>query len=127
MSATLPLPTAAVQAEPSARERDADGRYWDAAIASATFSELLQTKTRLVMPLLLASFGFIVVTMLLAGYARGFIAVKVVGAVNVGYLLVFAIYLLCWAVAVIYVRTANARFDRQASAAIAALQARSPS
>lgn len=127
MSATLPLPTAAVQAEPSANQRDAEGRYWDAAIASVSFSELLQTKTRLVKPLLLASFGFIVATMLLAGYARSFMAVKVVGAFNIGYLLIFAIYLLCWAVAVIYVRTANAKFDRQASAAIAALQARSTS
>lgn len=124
MSATLPLPTAAAQAEPSAHQRDADGRYWDAAIASASFSELLQTKTRLVKPLLLTSFGFIVATMLLAGYAKGFMAQKVVGAFNMGYLLILAIYLLCWAVAVIYVRTANAKFDRQSTAAIAALPMR---
>ncbi len=127
MSASLPLSTAAIEGRPGASAPDADGRYWDAAMASASFSELLQTKTRLVKPLLLASFGFIVVTMLLAGYARGFMAQKVIGAFNMGYLLVLAIYLLCWAVAVIYVRTANAKFDWQSAAAIAALPARSAS
>ena len=127
MSATLPLPTAAALAEPSAHERDADARYWIAAIASPSFSELLQTKTRLVKPLLLASFGFIVATMLLAGYAKGFMAQKVIGAFNMGYLLIFAIYLLCWGIAVIYVRTANAKFDLQSATAIAALSPRRPS
>lgn len=127
MSATLPVPNATVRVEPSAHELDADGRYWDAAIASASFSKLLQTKTRLVKPLLLTSFGFIIATMLLAGYARGFMAQKVIGAFNVGYLLILAVYLICWAVAVIYVRTANAKFDRQSAGAIAALPGRSAS
>ena len=127
MSATLPLSTAATEAVPNAHARDDGGRYWDAAIASASFTELLQTKTRLVKPLLLTSFAFIITTMLLAGYAKGFMAQKVIGAFNMGYLLVLAIYLLCWAVAVIYVRTANAKFDVQSSTAIAALPARSPS
>jgi uncharacterized membrane protein (DUF485 family) len=126
MSATLPLSTAAVEAVPSAQGRDDDARYWDAAIASASFTELLQTKTRLVKPLLLASFAFIITTMLLAGYAKGFMAQKVIGAFNMGYLLVFATYLLCWGVAIIYVRSANAKFDTQSAAAIVALQARRP-
>jgi len=127
MSATLPLSTAATEAVPNAQARDDEGRYWDAAIASASFTELLQTKTRLVKPLLLTSFAFIITTMLLAGYAKGFMAQKVIGAFNMGYLLVLAIYLLCWAVAVIYVRTANAKFAVQSSTAIAALPAPSPS
>lgn len=127
MSAS-PLPsTRAIKALSSTRERDDDSSYWNAATASASFAELLRTKTRLVKPLLLASFGFIVLTMLLAGYARGFMAQKVIGAFNVGYLLVLVIYLLCWAVAVIYVRTANTKFDQQSAAAIAALQARNAS
>jgi uncharacterized membrane protein (DUF485 family) len=94
--------------------------------ASDVYKRQLQTKTRLVKPLLLASFAFIVTTMLLAGYARGFMAQKVTGAFNMGYLLVFAIYLVCWGVAILYVRTANAKFDTQSAAAIAALQARRP-
>ncbi len=126
MSATLPLSGATTEAVPIAPARDDDGRYWDAAIASASFTELLQTKARLVKPLLLVSFVFIVTTMLLAGYAKAFMAQKVLGAFNMGYLLVFAIYLLCWGVAVVYVRTANAKFDAQAAAAIAALQSRRP-
>jgi uncharacterized membrane protein (DUF485 family) len=42
---------------------------------------------------------------------------KVIGAFNVGYLLVLLAYLVCWGVSVVYVRTANRRFDQQALAA----------
>lgn len=124
MSATLPTPAPVVPAERSASERADDGRYWDAAVASESFTELMQTKTRLVKPLLLSSFAFIITLTLLAGYGKGFLAQKVVGAFNVGYLMVLMTYLLCWGVAIIYVRSANAKFDAQSAAAIAALPAR---
>lgn len=127
MSATLPLDTTP---SPMPLPRPAavdDGRYWNEAVASATFKQLLHTKRRLVAPLLIASFAFIVATMLLAGYAKPLMALKVSGAFNLGYLLVLLTYLVCWAVAMIYVRSANARFDLQADAAIRALPMRRPS
>lgn len=126
MSATLPTPGAALAAAPSARDRDAQALYWDEAVASDSFRELLQTKTRLVLPLLLTSFCFVIATTLLAGFAKGFMAHKVIGAFNMGYLLVLATYVVCWSVAVIYVRGANAKFDAQSAVAITALPARRP-
>lgn len=123
MSAILPLNTASPMPLPQPTADD-DGRYWNDAVASTTFKQLLHTKRRLVAPLLIASFAFIVATMLLAGYAKPLLALKVSGAFNLGYLLVLLTYLICWAVAVIYVRSANARFDAQADAAIRALPAR---
>jgi uncharacterized membrane protein (DUF485 family) len=127
MSAALPLdPTTSPMPLPRSAAAD-EGRYWNDAVASTTFKRLLHTKRRLVAPLLIASFAFIVTTMLLAGYAKPLLALKVAGAFNLGYLLVLLTYLICWAVAMIYVRNANARFDVQADAAIRALPARRPS
>lgn len=127
MSAALPLN---IVVSPTPLPRPAavdDGRYWDDAVSSTAFKQLLHTKRQLVAPLLIASFAFIVATMLLAGYAKPLLALKVAGAFNLGYLLVLVTYLVCWAVALIYVHRANARFDSQAAAAIRALPARRPS
>ena len=93
---------------------------WHAAVDSDAFYELLATKLRCVAPLLGFSFVFIITMTLLAGYAKTFMAQKVLGSFNLGYLLVVSTYVLCWVVSVIYVRTANRKFDAQASASIEA-------
>lgn len=93
--------------------------YWDEAMQTRAFRELIALKVRTVGPLLMASFVFILGVSLLAGYAKPLMAAKVFGAVNVGYLLVFLTYVLCWVVSVVYVRVANNRFDKQARAACA--------
>jgi uncharacterized membrane protein (DUF485 family) len=103
---------------------DDDSRYWHDAVATASFRTLLATKRRCVAPLLIASFVFIIAMTLLAGFAKPFMGIKVVGSFNVAYLLVVLTYGLCWTVAVLYVRTANRDFDAQAAAAIAALETR---
>jgi uncharacterized membrane protein (DUF485 family) len=92
---------------------------WEQAVATRAFRQLMAMKLRGVGVLLVASFGFIVGMALLAGYARPLMATKVFGPVNVGYLLVFLTYLLCWVVSVVYVHIANAYFDPQARAASA--------
>jgi len=82
------------------------------------FSALLATKARCVGPLLGFSFVFIIATTLMAGYAKDFMGIKVLGSFNLGYLLVLLTYVVCWVVSVLYVRTANRSFDKQASACI---------
>ena len=52
--------------------------------------------------MLILSLGFFFGVMLLAGYARTFMAEKIFGSFNVGYLLVVGIYLVCWLVAILY-------------------------
>jgi uncharacterized membrane protein (DUF485 family) len=100
---------------------------WATAVDSDAFSELIATKVRCVAWLLGFSFFFIVATTLLAGYAKDFMGQKVFGSFNLGYLLVVSIYVLCWVVSLIYVRTANRKFDAQAAVAIEAVQLRKAS
>lgn len=97
---------------------------WASAVDSDAFSKLLATKVRCVAPLLGFSFFFIVATTLLAGYAKDFMGQKVFGAFNLGYLLVVLTYVVCWVVSLLYVRTANRKFDAQAAASIEALKPR---
>ena len=64
--------------------------------------------------------GYIGLTVL-AGFAKGFMAHKVVGAVNVGFILIAANYVWAWVLAIIYVRLANTTFDPLAKKAVGAV------
>jgi uncharacterized membrane protein (DUF485 family) len=122
---TVPLssPPGALAPDPSAED---EHRRWGEAMASRPFAELLASKRRCITPLLVVSFAFIIAMTLMAGFAKDFMGQKVIGSFNVGYLLVLLTYLLCWVVSLIYVRTANRRFDAQALLAIAAFDAGRP-
>jgi uncharacterized membrane protein (DUF485 family) len=48
---------------------------------------------------------------ILAGFARELLSVPVIGAVNLGFVLIAANYLIAWGLALIYVRVANRYFD----------------
>lgn len=126
MSATLPTDTRFVPTVPrTAARMDEDSRYWEAAVAAPGFQRLRATKALAVGGLLGASVCYILGLSLMAGYAKDTLALKVAGAFNVGYLLILLTYVLCWGVALAYVRIANGRFDPLAADAIAALPARS--
>lgn len=101
---------------------DSPQGLWDEAIRTPAFRELIALKARTVAPLLGVSFVFILGMSLLSGYAKPLMAAKVFGAANVGYLLVFLTYVLCWIVSVAYVRAANRRFDEQARSASEAVR-----
>jgi len=59
----------------------------------------------------------------LAGFAPELMASKVVGSLNLGYVLILATYAMAWIVSVLYVRIAGRSFDPKTEAAIAALDA----
>jgi uncharacterized membrane protein (DUF485 family) len=84
------------------------------------FRRLVRAKRRSAVPALVVGVGFYIAISLMAGYAPSFMSASVSGAVNVGYALIFAMYVLTWTIAVIYVRRANRTFDRLAAAALAA-------
>jgi len=126
MSAMLPAQALVTNRDTEASEVQSDSGTWAAAVASPSFRRLMTTKARLVWPLLGASLAFVVAMTLLAGYDRPFMAIKVVGAFNVGYLMILMTYLLCWVVAVIYVLVANKQFELQSRQAIADLNIGSP-
>ena len=126
MSAMLPAQALVTSRDTDAPEVQPDPGTWTAAVASPSFRRLMTTKAKLVWPLLGASLAFVVAMTLLAGCDRPFMAIKVVGAFNVGYLMILMTYLLCWLVAVIYVLVANKQFEVQSRQAIADLKIGSP-
>lgn len=95
-----------------------DAGAWQEAVRLPAFRELIDAKKRLLVPMTLIYFLVFIGTTLLAGYAKPFMTTKVVGSFNVAYLLVVGIYVMCWVMAMIYVKVANRDFDRLAAKAI---------
>jgi uncharacterized membrane protein (DUF485 family) len=78
---------------------------------SVHFQNLMRAKKRTIGPLLIATLGFFTVMTLLAGYAKDFMTIKLIGSMNVGFSLILLAYVICWAGALLYVRAANGPFD----------------
>jgi uncharacterized membrane protein (DUF485 family) len=80
---------------------------------------LIAAKLKLLVPMtIIFMTGYIGLTVL-AGFAQGFMAIKVYGALNLGYTLIAVNYLISWVLALVYERVANDRFDPLASKAAA--------
>ena len=119
-----------IQADPVARPEVVHGRHappagrpprtgdWAHAVALPGFMGLIAVKRRMIAPLLLLPLTYFLGTMLLAGYSRPLMGTKVVGSLNLGYVLIIITYLMCWVVALLYARIADSRFDPQAAQAI---------
>ena len=106
-----------------ARHSTHDGTDWQKAVTLPSFRHLIQQKKKLLIPMVVIYLTVFMGMTLLAGFARDFMTQKVFGAINMGYLLVFLCYLMCWVMGVVYVRIANSDFDLMAVAAIADLKA----
>lgn len=100
-----------------------DGIDWQQAVQLPSFKHLIQQKKKVLVPMVFIYLAVFMGTALMAGFARDFMAQKVWGAFNVGYLLVLGCYLMCWAMGMVYVRIANRDFDPLAAAAVADLRA----
>lgn len=88
--------------------------------AQGALEALVSARRACIAPMAAACFVAYIGTTALAGFAREFVAVKVAGSLNVGYVLIAANYVLAWALAIAYVRVANERFDPLAALAVAA-------
>lgn len=95
---------------------------WAEATNDPSFRTLMSAKVRFLVPALILSLGFYLLTTVLAGLAPGFMAQRVVGPLSLGYLMVFATYVIAWGVALVYVRVANRSFDPKAADAVSVLQ-----
>jgi uncharacterized membrane protein (DUF485 family) len=85
--------------------------------AHAAIRALIKEKLKFLIPMVaIYMISFIGLT-LLADFARGFMGTRVVGAVNIGFVLIAFNYLLSWALALIYVKIANERLDPLAAKA----------
>ncbi len=89
---------------------------WQDAVGLASFQDLLRLKVRVLTPLMVVSLGVFLAVMLLAGFARDLMIVKV-GPLGVGYLLIIGLYGMCWVLGVLYMRIAAREFDPRAERA----------
>jgi uncharacterized membrane protein (DUF485 family) len=96
--------------------RDAgDGTSLEAAHASV--KQLIAEKLKYLVPMtVIFMVGFIGLT-ILAGFARDFLGTKVIGSVNLGFVLIALNYLLSWGLAIVYGRIAADKFDPLAARA----------
>jgi len=79
---------------------------------------LIAEKLRFLAPMtVIFMVGYIGLTAL-AGFARDLVGIKVVGSVNLGFVLIAFNYLLSWALAISYGRIAATRFDPLATKVI---------
>jgi uncharacterized membrane protein (DUF485 family) len=96
---------------PDADITDRHGQTCRVRYESSGFKDLMRAKRRIVGPLLVATLGFFVSVTLLAGYAKEFMTARLAGSLNVGFGLILAVYLVCWAGALLYVHAADGEFD----------------
>lgn len=94
---------------------------WAKAARHPSFRDLVSAKVRFLVPMIALYLGLYLSMTLLAGLAPDFMARRVIGPVNVGYLMIFATYLMAWIVALVYVRVANRSFDPKADRAVSDL------
>jgi uncharacterized membrane protein (DUF485 family) len=87
----------------------------------AAVNALIAAKVSFLAPMTVIYFTSYIGLTALAGFAKGFMALKVIGAVNVGFILIACNYVLAWVLAIIYVHVANTTFDPIAKRAIAAM------
>lgn len=95
---------------------------WAAVVREAPFRELVSVKTRFIVSVTAVALTFYLGVNVLAGFAPGFMSQRAVGPFNVGYVLILALYLMTWTIALVYIRVANRTFDPKAADAITSLE-----
>jgi uncharacterized membrane protein (DUF485 family) len=85
--------------------------------AHAAVRELIAEKLKYLVPMtIIFMVGYIGLTVL-AGFARDLMGTKVIGSVNLGFVLIAVNYLLSWVLAIVYERIAANEFDPLAARA----------
>ena len=90
--------------------------------AHASVRELIAEKLKYLVPMtVIFMVGYIGLT-ILAGFAKDLMGIKVIGSVNLGFVLIAANYVLSWVLAIVYGRIAADRFDPLAARAAAEIR-----
>jgi uncharacterized membrane protein (DUF485 family) len=92
--------------------------------AHATVRQLIAEKLRYLVPMtVIFMVGYIGLT-ILAGFAKDLMGTKVIGSVNLGFVLIASNYLLSWVLAIVYGRVAAGKFDPLATRAATEMSGR---
>jgi uncharacterized membrane protein (DUF485 family) len=100
------------------------GADFPAMAVAPSITTLIDAKIRFFTPMIIIYLvGYIGLTAL-AGFAKGFMALKVIGALNVGFFLIVCTYVLSLIIALAYVRIANSTLDPMVQKVVCALRGR---
>jgi len=92
--------------------------------AHASVKLLIIEKLKYLVPMtIIFMVGYIGLTVL-AGFAKGLMGIKVIGAVNLGFALIALNYALSWVLAIVYGRIAADKFDPIAARAVSEIRGR---
>jgi uncharacterized membrane protein (DUF485 family) len=84
---------------------------WDRIAATQQFKDLMATKKIFIVPAFIFFVVYYFTFLVLVGYAPNFMATKVIGNVNIAYLVALSQFFMAWIIAGLYVKAAN-DFDR---------------
>jgi uncharacterized membrane protein (DUF485 family) len=86
---------------------------WDRIATSNEFRDLMATKKIFIVPAFIFFLVYYFALPVLVGYAPKFMAMKVIGQVNLAYLFALSQFFMAWIIAALYVKAAD-NFDRLA-------------
>src|SRR5271156_99598 len=84
---------------------------WIKGVESPEFKTLIDAKQRSIVPMIVIYIVGYMGLSILAGFGRGILGIKVLGAVNLGFVLIAGNYLMSWVLAVVYARMSPNRHD----------------
>ena len=84
---------------------------WVEGVASAEFSALIDAKRRSIVPMIVIYVVGYLGLSILAGFGRNLLGIKIIGAVNFGFVLIAGNYLMSWLLAIVYARISGNRHD----------------
>ena len=100
-----------------------DKTEWDNIANTQEFKDLMATKRDFIVPAFVFFLVYYFLLPILVGYAPKFMAIKVIGEVNLAYLFALSQFFMAWTIAWLYVRAAN-DFDKLAKDIIEKAEAR---
>jgi uncharacterized membrane protein (DUF485 family) len=84
---------------------------WIEGIDSAEFKALVDAKQRAIVPMMVVYIAGYLGLSILAGFGRGVLGIKVLGPVNLGFVLIAGNYLMSWLLGLAYARISAHRHD----------------
>src|SRR5277367_3723457 len=84
---------------------------WIEGIESAEFKTLIDAKRRSIVPMIVIFVAGYMGLSVLAGFGRGILGIKVLGPINLGFVLIAGNYLMSWVLAVAYARISASSHD----------------
>ena len=84
---------------------------WIEGVESPEFKTLIDAKQRSIVPMIVIYVVGYLGLSVLAGFGRGILGTKVLGAVNLGFVLIAGNYVMSWVLAIVYARISASRHD----------------